>query len=380
MSSSAPRSIRRDRDSTESELILSLVASGLMRLPWWRGPEDSRNPYPTALQQGLDRLTWMCWSRSCDPPAGVADLVTEWCAKPLAMWPLVLPAGAVSAGDRLLIDGEPSETCRDWAVANPDVVGEVLESQFMHEVRSTCRSMGQRGQQLYVALRRLAVDKPVLSALELLKQRNRFPNLPAWSQWLGEAYVAVNADDAMDELVGVCTRCRQLTRPGGDGWRCSTPRCLAKARPARVSTLPAKGTLKLRRDLVTYISLPGRPEADLAEVLEKAGATVVWWPDVDAYDLLVIWPDGTRWGIDVKDWRTPYALARRLRPLPVYPSGHEYAYDKGFVIIPKDRTSRRRNYLAVLRRHSVALREQRQVEALTTEDLLARIPGGRRGA
>jgi hypothetical protein len=148
----------------------------------------------------------------------------------------------------------------------------------------------------------------------------------------------------------------------------------------QVTLLPGKGVVKIRRDLSTYISLPGRPEADLARALEKRGATVVWWPDVDAYDLLVIWPDGRRWGIDVKDWRTPYALALRLRPLPSYPAGHEFAYTDGFVIIPDDRTRKQRNYLTTLRRHSAALREQPRTTALSVSQLMDKAAGGTRGA
>jgi hypothetical protein len=147
-----------------------------------------------------------------------------------------------------------------------------------------------------------------------------------------------------------------------------------------VNLLPGKGVVRIRRDLSIYISLPGRPEADLARALKKLGATVVWWPDVDAYDLLVIWPDGRRWGIDVKDWRTPYALALRLRPLPIYPAGHEFAYTDGFVIIPDDRTRKQRNYLPILRRHSSALREQPSTTALSVAQLMAKAVRGTRGA
>ncbi|MFD1364384.1 pPIWI_RE_Y domain-containing protein [Actinoplanes sichuanensis] len=362
-------------------MILALITSGLMRLPTWIGPEDSRTPYPTALQQGFDHLTWACWMAAADPPTDIGDLVTNWCTKPLSTWPLEWPDGAIGPGDQLVIDGEPTETCRDWAVSNPDVISEVLESAFMRDVRSTCRSMGPPGQTVYVALRRLLIDSPTLTGLELLSMRNTFPDLPSWSDWLSEAYEPAQPDDILDGNVGVCRNCDHLVRhTARSGWRCATPRCQALPRPPQVTTKPAKGVVKLRRDLSIYISLPGRPEADLARALEKTGATVLWWPDVDVYDLLAIWPDGRRWGIDVKDWRTPYALARRLRPLPSFPTGHEYAYTDGFVVIPDDRTRKQRNYLHILRRHSAALREQPQTKALSVSQLLTKAKGPTRGA
>lgn len=52
-------SAQRDRRASarpgtpESEVILTLVASGLTRLLSWPGPQDSRQPYPRALQEGL---------------------------------------------------------------------------------------------------------------------------------------------------------------------------------------------------------------------------------------------------------------------------------------------------------------------------------------
>jgi hypothetical protein len=214
----------------------------------------------------------------------------------------------------------------------------------------------------------------------LLKRRNQFADLPVWSQWLGEAYVPVTDNDVDDGSVGVCRRCRQLMRPAGGGWRCSTPRCRRLSRPPAATVREAKGVVKLRADLVTYVSLPGRAESDLVKALEAAGATVVWWPDVDAYDLLVVWSDGRRWAVDVKDWRSPYPLAVKLRPLPTYRGGHEYAWDQGFIVIPDDRVSQRRGYLSILRRHSEALRAQPLLEAVSVKQLKERIGGGRRGA
>ena len=34
------------------------------------------------------------------------------------------------------------------------------------------------------------------------------------------------------------------------------------------------------------------------------------WPQFDAYDLRIPFPDGTAWAIDVKDWANPSLLGR----------------------------------------------------------------------
>src|SRR6266545_872774 len=81
----------------DSEVILALVASGLVRLTSWTGPRDPRQPYPRPLQEGLDRLTWWCMQHGLEPPASVADLVVQWCPRPLVQWGLEFRDGAVCA-------------------------------------------------------------------------------------------------------------------------------------------------------------------------------------------------------------------------------------------------------------------------------------------
>ena len=75
--------------------------------------------------------------------------------------------------------------------------------------------MGRRGQDVYVTLRRLLIDSPVLTGAELLTKRNAFSDLPAWSDWLSDAYETVTADDIVDGSVGECSQCKHLVRHTG---------------------------------------------------------------------------------------------------------------------------------------------------------------------
>jgi hypothetical protein len=64
----------------------------------------------------------------------------------------------------------------------------------------------------------------------------------------------------------------------------------------------------------------------------------------------------------------------------LYPPGHEYAYDAGYIVIPADRIRRQRNYLRVLRSNSAALVGDCHLRALTDKDLLAMAVEVGRGA
>jgi len=77
-------------------------------------------------------------------PRGVSDLVWDWSAtRPLNAWPLVFEADAQVGGELLLIGGEPSEFCLEWAVEALDVVAEVHESTLVSQVKTGAEQAGR---------------------------------------------------------------------------------------------------------------------------------------------------------------------------------------------------------------------------------------------
>ena len=89
-------SSRRGSPEREAELVVSLVASGLVRTRGWRGVSERERPYDRTLQLGLDRLAAVCALAGVPAPRGVSDLVWDWSAtRPLNAWPLVFEAAGV---------------------------------------------------------------------------------------------------------------------------------------------------------------------------------------------------------------------------------------------------------------------------------------------
>jgi hypothetical protein len=345
----------------------------------WRGVVERERPYDTALQLGLDRLAAACARTGVTAPRGVRDLVWDWCAgRPLNGWPLAFDADAQVGGEFLLIVGEPSEFCLEWSVEALDVVAEVHESALVSQVKTGADQAGRAD--LYAEWRRYVTAHSVLGPADFLTAKNRFLTVPQWSTWLDESYEPIPSASLQAGQTAVCGECGQWMAPARSGdWACGTPRCL------RAASLPAPelhagaGAYRLREELVRFIALPGRPELALAESLANRGARVVLYPELDTLDMVASWPGGYAIGVDVKDWHNAYLLARHIKRFPSWGQGHPFAFDRGFVVVPRDRVSRNRAYCDIVRRHSAALRGQPHIGVLTDADLIRQCPDTGRG-
>lgn len=360
--------------------MVSLIASGLVRMRGWRGVSERDRPYDRALQLGLDRLAAVCALAGVPTPRGVRDLVWDWSAtRPLDKWPLVFEADAQVGGELLLIGGELSEFCLEWSVEAFDVVAEVHESTLVNQVKTGAEQAGRPD--LYAEWRKFVTSHGVLTPDEFLRVKNRFLPVPPWATWLDESYEPIPPGSMQMGQIAVCGQCCQWMVPAPrGGWLCESPRCLRAVHLPDPLLREAVGAYRLRGELVRFVALPGRAELALAAALAARGARVVLYPGLDALDLVARWPDGYAIGVDVKDWRKPYLLARKIKKFPRWESGHPLSYDDAFVVIPADRVAGNRAYCGIVARHSAALHSQPHIKVLTDEQLIARCPDtGRTG-
>ncbi|MEV6712563.1 hypothetical protein AB0M48_11025 [Lentzea sp. NPDC051208] len=359
----------------DSEVLLALVASGLVRMQAWKGVPDRARPYNRNLQLALDRMAARCAvDGRGDAPAHVGELVWEWAAKrPLNLWPLTFPAEAQVGGEKLLIDGEPTEFCHEWAVEAADVVGEVHESALIAQVRLVASGHGRP--EVYAEWRKFVTENSVVTPLQMLTMKNKFVDVPQWANLLDESYEEVPPEATVAGRIGVCGACRQWITPSTSGnWRCTTWRCVRSQAGSNPDLVSAQGLLRLRRELVRSVALPGLPELKLAHALAGRGAQVVLYPEFDSLDLFALWPCGFSVAVDVKDWLKPYLLARRIKRFPVWAEPHRYAYKKAALVVPADRTRANSAYCQIVRTHSDALRAQPHIAVLTDEQLIAQCP------
>jgi hypothetical protein len=350
-------------DGGEIDAILHLVASGVSAAHRRLANGDPLDlPYPSALQRGLDRLTLRCLRAAAAPPAGVPELL-RWCHRPAAEW-LPADAGHDETG-ALLEHGIPTRTCEEWAISSADVEAELFERSLIDGVRRTCRNAGD--QESYVAFRELVTRRPVLTELEfrrLLIDRK----YALIAEHLQMCYPAVPAECVVGGEVLPCADCGNLLVTSRSGLVCVSDRC-PRPGPARAGQpLPAvEGIRWLASPVRNFIASPGRAELGLRDALPRS-VTVRLWPDFDATDLLVVFADGCRWAVDVKDWASPHLLARHLRPVP-----RSLEWERAFIVPSRSSVESRPGYLRDLRRQSRERLRNTGTEICSEQTLLAEV-------
>ncbi len=329
---------------TDDELVVSLIATGLIQLSERvnRGKPFSY-PYPLPLQRGLDRLTTLRLLRGQSAPQGVPDLI-HWCQQPLRDWALELPHDTVGAQDRLLEGSRPTNICESWACTSVDVEADLSERQYITSALEICRAYGEPD--TYVAFRRLLIEQPVMTALEFQLALSR-PEFRGLSEHLRTGYQEAPTTCLDDGNYMTCGTCGNLlVRTAADRFVCENERCNIRAGHGPEPIAAEERPVWLRRSLRRFVAAPGRAELRLVHALQEWGLEVELWPLYDQYDLRILFPDGTAWAVDVKDWANPVLLAQRVRPFPREPE-----WVKAFFVFPDERHRERRDYVRAFRHH-----------------------------
>lgn len=332
------------------EVVLRLLASGVIDLAdHIASGQPVRLPYPVSLQRALDRLSVMCIASGKQPPRSVADLL-RWCELPLGKWEMPLAGDEADDASCLIVGGQPSRECLEWAVAASDVEGEFREQRVVYEALDVCRANGRPD--AYVAFRELLISKPAMSELELATELSRADVSLVASQ-IQQAYEPAPPEALAGGTAVACGRCGNLLVPGFRGeLQCAEPDCTKATQAGR--TFPAaEGVRWAGREIRTWICAPGRAELRIRDRLAARGVKAGLWPDFDSADLEVMFPDGQRWWADVKTWASPVQLARRLKQRPFLPAGE---IEKAFVVVGKDQVAGRREYMQTLRNRNPELK------------------------
>ncbi|MET9555284.1 hypothetical protein [Streptomyces sp. NPDC006645] len=332
--------------------LIRTVASALTTLDAATGLDSFTLPYSPEVQRALDRTVLACLERGAEPPLSLPDLLS-WCReRPVADWPVDLPADVVGPED-LLLDPEssrPTELCHEWAERCTDSAERHRDREVVIAALRLCREHGE--EDAYTAFRRLLVERPVLTSAEAFLVSVDHVLDPV-KELVRRIYRPVPDSFLRRGQYAVCERCRTLLTPVGDGsWWCERDRCRRQGEPPierRISRDESGELLQLERPLRQFVTGPGQAEADLEKALTAFGLRVRMWPGFDAYDLHVTFPDGWVWAVDVKDWAHPAFLGRAARPVPRTP-----AYDEAFWVVPQGRVTDRPGYLASYARNRPA--------------------------
>src|SRR5260221_5325700 len=318
----------------EEMIVLHLISTGIIkRATRIELGEEVNGDYEVPLQLGLDRLNILRYTQDLPLIKSVPDLLA-WCQKSLNEWLPGSPA-MLDSDDCLLSGPFPTELCQDLACVASDVEAELSERHFIEQVFNICQ--GASDPQAYADFRRLLIEKPVMTALELLQCCQLKPSLEILRDLLPQAYESAPLDFMVKGNFFCCPICGNLQQPNYEQtqFSCENGRCRRQvAKGARGRVIAAQEQVFwLKRGQRAFIAHPGLAELRLEKRLISLGIEVEMWPEYDSYDLRVKLPRKTI-AVDVKDWANPFLLARKVQEkgFPASP-----AWDEAYYIFPKER-------------------------------------------
>ncbi len=354
-------------DAPLPDVVLPLLASGLTQIAADLGNgKHAQAPYPPSWQRGLNILAVNCLLRGTEPPKHSVE-AWQWCHRPLNAWPVRFSGQFRFLESSFLEDGQPTDFCRELAQGLPKGEAEMeLSERLMGRIRHDAEL--RRDQAAYVAVRQYLIEHPVVSLEELL--RGSFdPAMAAFGGELMDMYEAVPQAAVEAGQVLLCGHCGwTLVRRDGR-LRCGDDRCRVLTanftRNTRWRPITAEAPLqRARRAIRRYVVAAGIYELEAARSLGALGLSVELWPHFDRYDLRIIFSSGESWAVDVKDWRFPHLLAKRLCPLA---NDGASSWSRSFYAIPDSRVSENPNYLTFLR-NAATLQD---FEVMTISELTA---------
>ena len=296
------------------DTILAELAGGMEQLLHAETYERGRKVYPDALRRGCSRLAAAMMRAGAIPPVGIPDTI-KLLNQPVGTWQ-VWPSPPEHLRAIILMDGEEiTDDADNYIIANADIAGEYTQALMKRVVRNCLTRGDQEG---YVLFRRWTIEHPVASRRELIAVRRKLSD-PDLRDLFDEAYEEVLTSSTAGSGIRTCRRCgwTLLEDANREARRCSLSRCreLEGFLPSQHSGhYPSDSDVRrVRRGLARYTTLPGKLEMRLYQSLERMrGLTVELWPDCDAYDIGIRFPDGQRWAVDCKDARNPVWLAHYL--------------------------------------------------------------------
>lgn len=299
-----------------------------------RKPVNALNLDPQ-LRQGWEALNYLLYSRDLvvqpqdEPVPQTVTALVVWCHRPLDEWPIIgtqiKQAGITGA---LLENGDLTETARELAGTLSSVADPDLEQQdmYFYALMQYAREHALPGE--YSSAREFLIRNPVVDdVMDILNSRQ-------WSDGMREKLaacyetipIACQYQDGRRLSIYTCPRCGWPLIWNGD-----QPHCYKNG-----SCEALNGDLHEQAKVRPYDSAARRTkegiqrfvvgsEIGLIQLSDRLqhefGLTIELFPNIDAYDLRIGFPNGDYWAVDFKDHKNPAALANDLntKAFPAFP-------------------------------------------------------------
>ncbi len=324
-----------------SQDLLSLIATGIVLWFESRGIEGNFGKMPRQLRRGLNLLSAHPQTKQKIYDRG--DVVRVF-SQPIDRWYTIDEKEKKYFIEPLILDGMPSDLCYEMCVDGFDTEGELQQRKII-DILKECARYGDEDD--YVKIRRFIIEHPIVNNIEI---DNFIRKYTLFDQELRKAYAKVR--EFYEEIpyhvqnnnqVHTCDYCGWTVASKHGTTICSSSVCKALKGHEKLKLVQVdKNTRRLKKGVMQYICLPGKPELSLQKKLEKLGIKIKLWPSFDLYDLEVQF-DNEKWAIDVKDYSNPYVLVSKIT------SFEPTECTKNLIVVPRDRGRLYKGYKQVLK-------------------------------
>lgn len=337
------------------EDTLQQIAKGLCEYEQ-QIPKKSLSDYPAALELGVNKLTVACLTAGVPQQIqGVPNFISTWAQIPIKDWDIEIDCPEEWREQKLIEDQKSSGFCIETAGEYFDECG-----NFQQQVITEVMLKAAHNHELYTSFRCYLIEHPVINRGKLevdsvidfkpVKDilRNSYEKPP-------ESY----NKDGIFYCCGYCGGLMYLTKD--EKLNCENKHC-AKYKKDSIPFQADEDdeVLWLKKDLRYFIHRPGKVELRLGEKLKRLGLEEVkLYPELDKYDLHLVFPDGTVWAVDVKFWESAYNLAKKVdKPIPRLKN---QPYNESFFVFPDEIQSYGQEYLQEFRSYCTVPLKKYQV-------------------
>lgn len=343
-----------EKGSLLGEDTLQQIAKGLCE--YEQQIPKSLWAYPAALQLGVEKLALACLIAGVRQPIqGVPDFVSRWAQRPLKDWDIEIPCPEEWLDKKLIEDQKPSGFCIETAGEYFDEWG-----NFQKKVINEVMTKAAQNPELYTSFRKYLIENPVVTKGQIFV--DSAVDFKPVQDLLINSYEKAPESYKLGEKFYCCGHCgglMYLTKH--DELKCENKHCAKeKKNPVPLADNQYDEIFWLKKDLRYFIHRPGKAELRLEERLKQLNLLEVkLYPELDQYDLHLVFPDGTVWAVDVKFWESAYNLAKKVNQ-PIRKLKHQ-PYDESFFVFPDELKSYGQEYIQEFRGYCTVPLKKSQV-------------------
>lgn len=331
---------------SSAKLLISLAVGVCHYQVESQKPDTSPLPMLSQpLQTAWNQLTMECIKKKIHPPKDLQEFIA-WLTTPIEEWKCFGEEWSRLGWSGCLIeDFIPTELSYSLSQRAHETPNLEDHTYSFNELRDYCKE--KKDASLYSKLRLYVCENPILKDIMCLMDIDGVDS--KCMNWLKNFYEPIPSHCIRNNQVIVCKYCGWPLKWKNGQLFCLDDLCkkathdflnIEENQYKQVGKLAHQTTFSVQRSIV-------RPEANLLPLFEQVKkhrhiAYYEFWPQYDSFDLYIVFQNGEKWAVDMKDYQSPKNLARELNRsfVPYIPE-----WDRFFYLFPNHRKKINHFYL-----------------------------------